>query len=422
MIDLTADFVTSGAEAIKSWTTKATSSFGGDSSQSHHRSNHDGMTVATGTISNPISYKHNSRDDARHRRKIVKFQEDHHRQHEMMNGGGTVGTSTNSIMQQHSSYDDEDLEPQSVDVATNTSLMSQVATHILGSFGSWQMDGASSICGGGSTSVFPIFYENDSKTPKMPQAPPSEYEHHNVDMEEEMNYEVEWEGQEVQLVDDRLNNDDKQRMPPPSPVSANRLRRGGGGSHHSHGRDSHIMGGSTAFSSLGSCHSWIPEQMAAASSYFSGRADPDDDILDDPMHLMQHGDYNSTGVATSSIAHSAAENFSMAGESIGGASLTQVFDNNSHHIDPRDHHHHQHRSMTQAQHHVMASPSFSHRELHQIPSWERSLRSKSPSSFNDDESLISKADSKGALSSVHSMNGSHNDDMAWAHTGTSRIE
>ena len=424
MIDLTADFVTSGAEAIKSWTTKATTSFGGDSSQAHHRGSHDGMTVATGTTSNPISYKHNNNDDVHHRRKIVKFRDDNHRHHDTTNDG-TFGTSTNSIVQQHGSYD-EDLEPQSVDVATNASLMSQVATHILGSFGSWQMDGTASICGGGSTSLFPMFYENDSKAPNMPQAPPSEYE------QEEMNYEVEWEeGQEVQLVpDDRTNNDDKQRMPPPSPVSANRLRRGvGGSSNHSHGRDSHMMGASTAFSSLGSCHSWLPEQVAAASSYFSGRTDPDDDLLDDPMHMMHHGDYHSTGVANSSIAHSAAENYSMAGESIGGASLTKVFDNNSHHTDPRDfhnhhhhhhHHHHNHHSMMHPHQQVMSSPAFSHRDLHQIPSWERSLRSKSPSSFNDDESLISKTDSKGALSSVHSMTGSNADDMAWAHT--TRIE
>jgi hypothetical protein len=421
MIDLTADFVTSGAEAIKSWTTKATTSFGGDSSQSHHRNSHDNMTVATGTISNPISYKHNSSDEVHHRRKMVKFRDDHQRQHDMLKND-TVGTSTNSIMQQNGSYDDEDLEPQSVDVATNASLMSQVANHILGSFGSWQMDGTASICGGASTSLFPIFYENDSKAPNMPQAPPSEYVHNDID-DEEMNCEVEWEGQEVQLVvEDRLNNDDKQRMPPPSPVAANHLRRGGGGnSHHSYGRDGHIMGASTAFSSLGSCHSWLPEQMAAASSYFSGRTDPDDDIVDDPMMMMHHGDYNSTGVANSSIAHSAAENYSMAGESIGGASLTKVFDNNVHHVDPRDHHHHHHhqRTMSQSQQNMMSSPAFNHRELHQIPSWERSLRSRSPSSFNDDESLISKTDSKGALSSVHSMTGSNVDDMAWAH---SRIE
>ena len=409
MIDLTADIVTSGAEAIKSWTTK---SFGGgdSSAQSYHRNSHDNMTVATGTISNPISYKHNNNDDVHHRRKIVKFRDDSHRQNEMHNGG----VSTNSIMQQHT-YEDDDLEPQSVDVATNASLMSQVANHILGNFGSWQMDGTASICGGASTSFFPTFYENDAKAPNMPQAPPSEYVH-DID-DEEMHYEAEWEeGQEVQLVmDDRSNNDDKQRMPPPSPASGNHLRRGGGGyNHQNHGRDSHITGASTAFSSLGSCHSWLPEQMAAASSYFSGRTDPDDDINIDPMHL--HGDYQSTGVANSSIAHSAAENYSMAGESIGGASLTKVFENGNHQMYPRDHQHN-HRSMSQTPQQLMPSPSFNTRELHQMPSWERSLRSRSPSSFNDDESLISKTDSKGALSSVHSMTGSANmDDMAWAHT------
>ena len=118
------------------------------------------MTVATGTTSNPISYKHN---DVQHRRKIVKFYNDHRKQqHETMSDGTLGNHRANSILHQHGSYDEEDLEPQSVDVATNASLMSQVATHILGSFGtSWQMDGTSSICGGASTSLFPIFYEND---------------------------------------------------------------------------------------------------------------------------------------------------------------------------------------------------------------------------------------------------------------------
>jgi hypothetical protein len=207
---------------------------------------------------------------------------------------------------------------------------------------------------------------------------------------------------------------------------------GGGSNSHYSGRDSH-MGTSIAFSSLGSCHSWLPEQMAAASSFFSGRTDTvdnedDDAIVDDHNVMMQqHGDYHSMGVAADgSMAHSAADYYSGAGESIGGASLTRVFDHQhhysqqqqqySHHNDPHNHYHqHQQPTNPTMQQQMMPSPTFSHRELHQIPSWERSLRSKSPASCNDDESLISKTDSKGASSSVLSMNNnmSNMDEMAW---------
>jgi hypothetical protein len=263
---------------------------------------------------------------------MVKFRDDY--------GGGKrrrvrpcyspLEHSTNNSLADY----DQDLEPQSVDVDTSASIMSQVANHILGSLGSW--DGV--VCGTDHT------YDEKVPFPKAQQ--PSAYTQ-DTDMG------VEWEGQEVQLVDDRKDNE---RMPPPAPPQ----------------RDTH-MGASIAFSSIGSCHSWFPEQVGAAASYFSGRDD----------HGSMDMEYSGAGSVGMT-----AENYSI-GESIGGGSLTRVFENET-----------------------MPSPNMSHRELNQIPSWERSLRSKSPLSVgddDDDESLISKGSSKGALSLVPSIG----DEMAW---------
>jgi hypothetical protein len=259
--------------------------------------------------------------------------------------------------------DDEDLEPQAVDVATNASLMSQVANHILGSFGSWE---GNNICGT-TSSIY------DGKVP-MPVAEPSEYT-----QDTEIGG-IEWEGQEVQLVSADDRRDEMQRMPPPPPAP------------HRRGRDNSYMG-SVGFSSLGSsCHSWLPEQMAAASSYFSGREDPDQIMMED---------MGEDSVAMGNSVTYTVENYSVNGEeSLGGGSLAHVFD------VQRNHH------PTSSMH----SPTqMSHRELQQIPSWERSVRSRSPMSFpgggdEDDASFLSKTSSKGALSSAPSMGG---DEMAW---------
>jgi hypothetical protein len=349
VMEQTADLVVSGAEAIKSWT-KASFSFGGGGSVS---GGNDNVTVNTGTSSKPISYKHEDR------RKIVKFRDDNNGSKRRRIRPSYSPMQPNGS-DHHSFMDDEfeeDLEPQSVDVATNASLMSQVANHILGTLGSW--DGHN-ICGTGSA-----MYQNGETIP-MPKAEPSEYT-----QDTEMG--VEWEGQEVQLVSD--DKRDEVRMPPPPPTQP-RHSRGG-----SSARDS------VGFSSLGSCHSWLPEQMAAASSYFSGRGDPDQNSFNNSM--MDMGEYSAAG----SLAYTV-ENFSVNDESIGGASLTNVFEHHS-----------------RAQPTSLHSPSMSHCDLRQIPSWERSLRSRSPLSIGDDDdgSFISKTSSKGALSSVPSMG----DEMAW---------
>jgi hypothetical protein len=305
----TADFISLGAESLKNWT-KASFSFGG------------GASVAdTASTNKPIAYKHEDR------RKMVKFRDD-----SFSNKHRRVRPCYSPV-QSNNSFGDYDLEPQSVDVDTNTTLMSQVANHILGGFGSW--DG---VCGTDQS-------VHDEKMP-MPEAQPSAFT-------QDTETGVEWEGQEVQLVDE--SKKDEMRMPPPPPPP----------------RESHT-GVSIAFSSLGSCHSWFPEQVGAAASYFSGR----DDTVSMDM------DYSGAG----SVGYTA-ENYSI-GESIGGGSLTRVFENEA-----------------------MPSPTISHRDLNQIPSWERSLRSKSPVSLgdDDDESLMSRCSSRGALSSVPSAG----EEMAW---------
>lgn len=310
-IEQTAEIVASGAESIKNWT-KSSLSFGGG-----------GSVADTNASSKPISYKHEDR------RKMVKFREDY--------GGGKrrrVRSYQSAPSNSSLADGDYDLEPQSVDIDTNASLMSQVANHILGNFGSW--DGV--VCGTDHT--------HDEKVP-FPKAHPSAFTQ-DTDMG------VEWEGQEVQLVDDK-KDDERDLMPPPPPPPR---------------RDLHT-GASIAFSSLGSCHSWFPEQVGAAASYFSGRDD------NGSMDM----DYSAAG----SIGFTA-ENHSL-GESIGGGSLTRVFENET-----------------------MPSPHMTHRVLAQIPSWERSLRSRSPLSVGDDDdiSLISKSSSK-LLSSVPSVD----DEMTW---------
>jgi hypothetical protein len=361
VIEQTADLVSSGAEAIKSWT-KASFSFGG----SVTGGGNDNATINTNASSKPISYKHEER------RKMVKFRDDSYggKRRRVRPCYSPVHNNRSDRHHGYHHHDDdddeyeEDLEPQSVDVATNASLMSQVANHILGTLGTW--DGPN-ICGTSTT----IYQDDDEKVP-MPIAEPSEYT-----QDTEMG--AEWEGQEVQLMVEEKR--DEMRMPPPPPPQ----RRGGGGN----ARDSHT-GTSVAFSSLGSCHSWLPEQMAAASSYFSGRGDPDQHSLNNSMMMMDMAEYSATG----SVAYTA-ENCSVNDESLGGGSLTNVFE-------------HPH-GMTQPT--SMPSPNLSHRDLHQIPSWERSLRSKSPLSLGDDDdgSLISRTSSKGALSSVPSMG----DEMTW---------
>jgi hypothetical protein len=155
------------------------------------------------------------------------------------------------------------------------------------------------------------------------------------------------------------------------------------------------------FYSLGSCHSWLPEQIGGAVSYFGGST------------ASMDMDLHSAGGATEHLSTGGTEQFSTNG-SLGGGSLTRVFE---HETLPDD--------MPSAM-----TPNMSHRNLSQIPSWERSVRSRSPLSVgsDDDESLVSKAESvlskssdRGSVtSSLSGLRGAtaspthmDTDDMAW---------
>lgn len=313
-LEQTANYISSGAESIKNWT-RQSFSISATASQ-------DGTAY-----SKPLSYKHE--------RKMVKFREDVKKKRPCYSPVQS-NDSISSIMM------DQDLEPHTVDTEPNTSLMSQVANHILSSIGSWE---ATTVCGLDNT---------DNQRVPFPKSAEPEGTYQTDDMA------VEWEGQEVQLVDDK--REEENSMPPPPPVNRENATS------------------SIAFSSLGSCHSWLPEQITGAASFFGGRNEEEYS-----MDLME---YSAGGMNT--------ENYSLA-ESIGGASLTRVFE---HEPLPEN----------------AMSAHMNHRALNQIPSWERSLRSRSPLSLgstdDDDMSLISKTSSK--VSDGHLTPRAHGDgEMPW---------
>jgi hypothetical protein len=355
-----ADLVSSGAESIKNWT-KHSLSFGGLHSTSSG-DGHDSRSVAS---SKPISYVH--QPDGKKRR-MVKFQDDKPQGRRRL-ANSAARPSSASVHSSNSLLDGHDIEPHSLEAsdAQNDSLMNQVANQILVSFGSWD---TSTFCGNDNSDDRVPFPNSGSGPAAAPE-------------EEEMA--VEWEGQEVQLNRDADYNSvgSDERMPPPV------LRQ----------RAAPDQASSVGFSSLGSCHSWLPEQFGNAASYFGGSASMDMDY--------------SAGAATEQFSTGGTEQFSTGG-SVGGGSLTRVFE---HEALPDD----TPSAMT---------PNMSHRNLSQIPSWERSVRSRSPLSVgsDDDESLVSKAESvvskssdRGSVaSSLSGLRGAtaspthmDTDDMAW---------
>jgi hypothetical protein len=346
-----ADLVSSGAESIKNWT-RQSMSFGG----LHSTASGDGQDSRSVASSKPISYIH--QPDGKKRR-MVKFQENEPQGRRRL-ANSACRPSSASVHSSNSLIDGQDVEPHSLESsdAHNDSLMDQVANQILVSFGSWD---TSAICG------------NDNSDDRVPF--PNSGPGPAAAPEEEMA--VEWEGQEVQLTRDLDYSSVASDERMPAPLS----RR----------RQVPDQASSVGFSSLGSCHSWLPEQFGNAASYFGGSASMDMDTS----------------------AAGGTEQFSTNG-SLGGGSLTRVFENE---IMPDD--------MPST-----TTPNMSHRNLSQIPSWEIGVRSRSPLSVgsDDDESLVSKAESvlskssdRGSVtSSLSGLRGAtaspthmDTDDMAW---------
>lgn len=273
-------------------------------------------------------------EDETKKRRIVKFRDEEYRRKRSNRHSFPSTQSNNSVMGTNSlmdGVDEDDMEPENIDSADqNSSLMNQVANHILGSINSWEA--AAMVCG------------NETAEQKMSLADVGGSSKHTVSRQPRM--EVEWEGQEVQLLDRKTEQDSfgsDERMPPPvarqKPIPD--------------------MASSLGMSSLGSCHSWLPEQFESAASFFSTSKGP--------------GGVSPSGSIDMEYSVGGADNSN--GGSVGGGSLTKVFETDTisdgHHVD-------------------MGSQT-----LNQVPSWERSLLSRSPLSLaSDDESVVSKSSTR----------------------------
>jgi hypothetical protein len=329
-LEQTADFVVSGADSFMQWTQKSLS-FGGPVHTMNSTDGQDSLSRADTAGSKPIVYVH---EDGTKKRRMVKFRED---QSFSSRRRPTKRHNANASLTGNSLVDGEDdLEPHELGASDNTStgLMNTFANTFLSSFGSW--DAASILCGQDNSDERVPFPHSSDPVDEM-----DGMEH--VPDEEMM---VEWEGQEVQLMDNRIGGEScREDIPVPAPPLPTRRN------------SAYDQTSSVGLSSLGSCHSWLPEQINATASYFGGGGGSRGE---DSMDM----DYSAGGT----------ENLSAAG-SLGGGSLTRVFE---------------HETLDDG----LQSPHMTHQALQTMPSWERHWRSRSPSSNDDDESLISKSSSK----------------------------
>lgn len=362
------------AESIRSWIPKATLSFGGGISTQH--SNDDNRSRSTAGSNKPIVYVHHDAESKK--RRMVKFRDDakHSRRHTSTSSRRSVSSlGTNSLVdgmlepldhREHDLDDDDDaMEPHAHSHETDEddehtmSLMTQISNHILTSIGSW--DASAIVCGHDSThgaAEDRLNFFRGSSSGHTDAAQDALGDYADDDMA------VEWEGQEVQLVDPTEESTAGQsspaRMPPPTE------------------RRPENTTSSIGLSSLGSCHSgWLlADQLGSAASLFSRN--------DNHQNTSAANHYSTNGSH-----HSMTMDYhSAGGGSLGGNSLTRVFEN---------------ETLDEPFFASGSSPHMSHRALNQMPSWERSVRSRSPLSVGsaggggggpDDVSLISKTSSK----------------------------
>ena len=230
----------------------------------------------------------------------------------------------------------------------DSSLLSQVASHILGTFGtSWaENDGTTGRGSSGNQQHQRSASRRSSISSRIA----------DCDMETEM-------GQEV-IMDVR----DESNMPPPHP-------RG--------------TGHQVDWTSRAGCHSWIPETIGAnASAFFGGSQDDHDNLLSQHPHdhslahdhsLTRQNSYSRADISpVNSLDMDMSSSF-FGNRSRGGgnsSNLMNLFDQKTNDPHPQEIHPPNHQPV-----------------LQQIPSWDRSYRSRSPTiSLADledqDDSLI----------------------------------
>jgi hypothetical protein len=412
-LEQTVDLVTSGAETIRKWTEQSFS-FGGmsavssyDHDDAHSRFGKASVASSKSTRTKPvITYLHH--DYVNRKRRIVKFQDTEPAEED--NSSSIHPDQHRRLHENNSMADAFDLEPVDAKEETNDSLMTQVAQHILVQFGSWD---TSTLCG--------TYQADDTRIPfptssgptsasnhhAFPHQPP-EQQVYNTDMDDEMMGDdrdgeegVDWEGQEVQLLEPGRQNE---RMPPP-PRAPPRNSSIGSTQLSSKSRPDTATSSSSfkGLSSLGSCHSW-GEQIGNATSFFSGGGNHNDGTS---VSFFSGSNGNLPSVGSLDMEYSAcgtAENNSVAGGSLGGGSLTNVFEDDLGQGSARNPNG---RDRPPNEDSWAASPRMSHRDLNQIPSWERTVRSRSPLSVGsigsmpsrDDDLELMDADDKVSISS-----------------------
>jgi hypothetical protein len=210
----------------------------------------------------------------------------------------------------------------------DSSLLSQVANHILGTFGtSWAE--SDSITPGREGRRNNHHHRQPRPTPHHDNIP-AQHNHSN-EMETEL-------GQEV-VMDVR----DEGSMPPPEPRE----------------NELHIDWPSRA-----GCHSWIPETIGAnASAFFGQNYENENRLADVQDHsLMRQNSYSRADISPVNSLDMEMSQSSLGGRQRNrGTVLVNVFD--SKHDDPAEEDYHPHMH-----HH-------NHGALHQVPSWEKSFRS-----------------------------------------------
>lgn len=276
------DIVSSGADTIMSWTkTNLVGAIANGPAAAANSSKRKAADSNSSSAAQPksILFVHGQKE--RH----VKFQDDEKRQR--------YRSSANSLVVDQDDAEMDDIDPDQVEslhIPTDSSLMGQVANRIVSSMHSIGSFDASALCGGqeGTDDRSTTFFNMSSNG------------HGPDEAEDEEMDEVEWEGQEVQLIEDEKK---KKALPPvsrrPNPLAT-------AGDHTA----TSSVALSVGLSSLGSVPSWLsPIQNAAGADSAASFGMGSRHSMDMSLGMMN-------------------ENLST-GDSIGGASLTRVFDGDS---------------------------------------------------------------------------------------------
>jgi hypothetical protein len=199
----TSELVTSGAESIKNWT-RSSLSFGANGVNTTG-SNEGSRSVGQ----KPIPYKH---DDGTKKRRMVKFRDDDSLSAQRIRRVRPCYSPLNVSDSFVDQLDENDLEPHTLEtVDHNNSIMSQVAQFLVPTMGSWDLGNI--VCGNDTSDTVPF-----------PRSYAGERNSVVDECYQEDDEAIEWEGQEVQLVDDimvttliddillNINNNNHQRM------------------------------------------------------------------------------------------------------------------------------------------------------------------------------------------------------------------